>query len=157
VSSVGNGSDTRVAFVTLINRNRFKVHSASSGWYEIAILRRAKQPRTLTPDRILEKIPTVASPPLETTPRCWAQALARYREPNHVRSIVEIAITAAPLATLWVLAWAALHFDYWWLSLLLAIPAAGFLVRFLLSGPSIPPKGGILIARATLPAAINLC
>jgi acyl-lipid omega-6 desaturase (Delta-12 desaturase) len=25
--------------------------------------------------------------------------------------------------------WAALHFGYWWLSLLLAIPAAGFLVR----------------------------
>jgi acyl-lipid omega-6 desaturase (Delta-12 desaturase) len=77
----------------------------------------------------LENIPTVASPPLETTPRRWAQTLARYREPNHVRSIVEIAITAAPLAALWVLAWTALHFGYWWLSLLLAIPAAGFLVR----------------------------
>ena len=77
----------------------------------------------------MENIPTVASPPLETTPRRWAQTLARYREPNHVRSIVEIAITAAPLAALWVLAWTALHFGYWWLSLLLAIPAAGFLVR----------------------------
>jgi hypothetical protein len=38
---------------------------------------------------------------------------------------VEIAITFVPLAMLWVLAWAALHFGYWWLSLLLAIPAAG--------------------------------
>ena len=42
---------------------------------------------------------------------------------------MEIAITFVPLATLWVLAWAAVHFGYWWLSLLLAIPAAGFLVR----------------------------
>jgi omega-6 fatty acid desaturase (delta-12 desaturase) len=77
----------------------------------------------------LENIPTVASPPLETTPRRWAQALARYREPNHVRSIVEIAITTAPLAALWTLAWAAIHFEYWWIALLLAVPAAGFLVR----------------------------
>jgi hypothetical protein len=30
----------------------------------------------------LENIPTVASPPLETTPRRWAQTLARYREPQ---------------------------------------------------------------------------
>jgi acyl-lipid omega-6 desaturase (Delta-12 desaturase) len=30
---------------------------------------------------------------------------------------------------LWALAWAALHFGYWWLSLMLAVPAAGFLVR----------------------------
>ena len=77
----------------------------------------------------MENIPTVASPPLETTPRRWAQALARYREPNHVRSIVEIAITVAPLAALWTLAWAAIHFEYWWIALLLAVPAAGFLVR----------------------------
>ncbi len=34
-----------------------------------------------------------------------------------------------PLVALWALAWAALHFGHWWLSLLLAVPAAGFLVR----------------------------
>ncbi len=43
--------------------------------------------------------------------------------------MIEIAITFVPLATLWVLACAALNFGYWWLSLLLAVPAAGFLVR----------------------------
>jgi omega-6 fatty acid desaturase (delta-12 desaturase) len=58
-----------------------------------------------------------------------AQILKRYREPNHIRSTVEIVITFVPLATLWVMAWAALHFGYWWLCLLLAVPAAGFLVR----------------------------
>ena len=61
--------------------------------------------------------------------RNWTQILARYRSPNDARSIFEIAVTLVPLAGLWVLAWAALHFGYWWLSLLLAVPAAGFLVR----------------------------
>ena len=59
----------------------------------------------------------------------WSRTLACYREPSHARSIIEIAITAAPLAALWTLAWAGVHFGYWWLALLLAIPAAGFLVR----------------------------
>jgi omega-6 fatty acid desaturase (delta-12 desaturase) len=55
--------------------------------------------------------------------------LARYREPNHARSIVEITITLGPLVALWALAWAAYDVGYWWLSLLIAVPAAGFLVR----------------------------
>ena len=58
----------------------------------------------------------------------WAQILARYRQPNNGRSIVEIAITIVPLVALWVLAWISLDYGYW-LSLLFAVPAAGFLVR----------------------------
>jgi omega-6 fatty acid desaturase (delta-12 desaturase) len=61
--------------------------------------------------------------------RKWTQTLAHYREPNNARSIVEIAITFAPLAALWALSWTALHFGNYWLSLLIAVPAAGFLVR----------------------------
>src|SRR6516164_8055769 len=61
--------------------------------------------------------------------RRWAQILTRYREPNHARSIVEIAITLGPLVALWVLAWAGYYLGFWWLSLLIAVPAAGFLVR----------------------------
>jgi omega-6 fatty acid desaturase (delta-12 desaturase) len=61
--------------------------------------------------------------------RNWIQILARYREPNHARSIIEIAITLGPLVGLWTLAWALYYVGYWWLSLLIAIPAAGFLVR----------------------------
>jgi acyl-lipid omega-6 desaturase (Delta-12 desaturase) len=56
------------------------------------------------------------------------QALARYREPNHGRSVVEILITIVPLVLLWLSMWFALGFGYG-LYLLLAIPAAGFLVR----------------------------
>ena len=58
----------------------------------------------------------------------WAKRLARYRQPSRARAIVELAITAGPLALLWIAMWVALYFGYW-LGLLLVIPAAGFLVR----------------------------
>ena len=61
--------------------------------------------------------------------RAWTQKLLRYREPSGTRSIVELVISAAPLAALWALMWLAYSFGFWWLSLLLAMPAAGFLVR----------------------------
>ncbi len=61
--------------------------------------------------------------------RRWAGILACYREPTYVRSIFELAITALPLVLIWVLMWATLHTGHYWLCLLLAIPAAGFLVR----------------------------
>jgi omega-6 fatty acid desaturase (delta-12 desaturase) len=61
--------------------------------------------------------------------RAWTRLLARYREPNHARSAIEIIITLLPFAGLWLLSWAAVHFGYWELSLLLAVPGAAFLVR----------------------------
>jgi len=61
--------------------------------------------------------------------RAWTQKLLRYREPSGTRSIVELVISAAPLAALWALMWLFYSFGFWWLSLLLALPAAGFLVR----------------------------
>jgi omega-6 fatty acid desaturase (delta-12 desaturase) len=60
--------------------------------------------------------------------RTWTRILAHYREPNRVRSVIEIAITIGPLVVLWVLMCVALKFGYWY-ALLLAVPAAGFLVR----------------------------
>ena len=60
--------------------------------------------------------------------RSWAQILAGYREPSSARSVFEIVITVVPLVLLWVLMWASLDIGYW-LSLLLSVPAAGFLVR----------------------------
>ena len=61
--------------------------------------------------------------------RAWTQILLRYREPNGVRSLVELGISFGPLAALWVLMWAAYYFGFWWAALLLAVPASGFLVR----------------------------
>lgn len=60
--------------------------------------------------------------------RALAQSLARYREPNHVRSIVEVLITIVPFALLWLLMLLSLRVGYG-LCLLLSVPAAGFLVR----------------------------
>jgi omega-6 fatty acid desaturase (delta-12 desaturase) len=58
----------------------------------------------------------------------WAQILGPYRTPNVSRSVLELAVTAAPFVMLWVLMWAALGIGYW-LCLLLAIPTACFLMR----------------------------
>ena len=64
--------------------------------------------------------------------RAWPQILARYREPSTGRGLLEIAVTVLPLVALWALVWTAVHLGYWWLGLLLALPAAGFLVRLFL-------------------------
>jgi acyl-lipid omega-6 desaturase (Delta-12 desaturase) len=60
--------------------------------------------------------------------RDWAQVLARYREPDLARSTFELLLTAFCFVVLWFLTWAALGLGYW-ASLLVAVPAAGFLVR----------------------------
>lgn len=61
-------------------------------------------------------------------PRALTRELIRYREPNCTRSVIEVVITVVPFALLWVLMWASLDIGYW-ICLLLAVPAAGFLVR----------------------------
>ncbi len=59
----------------------------------------------------------------------WARILNHYRDPSPMRSVIEILITVLPLVLLWIAMWAALTYLGFWASLLLAIPAAGFLVR----------------------------
>ena len=66
--------------------------------------------------------------PVASDARGLTQVLVRYRGPSLARSIVELIITAGPLVLLWSLMWATLDLGYW-LCLLLAVPAAGFLVR----------------------------
>jgi omega-6 fatty acid desaturase (delta-12 desaturase) len=56
------------------------------------------------------------------------RTLLRYCEPNVPRALFELAVTAIPLAQLWVLMRLSLDVGYW-LTLLLAVPAAGFMVR----------------------------
>src|SRR3981081_1942694 len=60
--------------------------------------------------------------------RGLTQLLARYRAPSLARSVIEVAITFVPLVLIWALMWAARSICYW-LCLLLAIPAAGLLLR----------------------------
>lgn len=70
------------------------------------------------------------APDAHTTPnpRALIHTLARYREPNTARSVLELVITAVPFVLIWMLSWASLDAGYW-IGLLLAVPAAGFLVR----------------------------
>ncbi len=67
--------------------------------------------------------------PAAACARDWTPILNRYREPSSARSIAELAVTALPLAALWLVSWLAFAWGYWWASLLIAIPAAGFLAR----------------------------
>jgi acyl-lipid omega-6 desaturase (Delta-12 desaturase) len=54
--------------------------------------------------------------------------LNRYRDPDPRRSALELTLTAGAFALCWLLMWMTLEFGYW-LTLLMAMPAAGFLVR----------------------------
>ena len=60
--------------------------------------------------------------------RDWVKTLAPYREPSLGRSLTELAVTAVPFVALWLLMLLSLRYSYW-LCLLLAVPAAGFVVR----------------------------
>ena len=62
------------------------------------------------------------------SPKAWTPILNRYRQQSWIRSIVELAITAGLLALFWTVMLASLKVGYW-LTLLLAVPTAGFMVR----------------------------
>lgn len=64
-----------------------------------------------------------------TSTRPWRKLLAPYHAPDLSRSVFELVVTVAPLMALWAGAWVASSFGLWWLALLLAVPAATFLVR----------------------------
>src|ERR1700756_4409411 len=76
----------------------------------------------------LKRAPMPKTRPVVPDAHCWPQILARYRTPSLARSIIELIITVGPLVLLWSLMWVTLDLGYW-LCLLLAVPAAGFLVR----------------------------
>jgi len=60
--------------------------------------------------------------------RQLARDLALYRSPDQFRSLFELGITLGPYILLWVAMWTARDVSYW-ITLALAVPAAGFLVR----------------------------
>src|SRR2546427_2772355 len=58
----------------------------------------------------------------------WTARLARYKGPELKRSVWQLATAAALFAGAWALMYASLRVGYW-LTLLLAVPAAFFLIR----------------------------
>jgi acyl-lipid omega-6 desaturase (Delta-12 desaturase) len=58
----------------------------------------------------------------------WRKTLARYQSPELNRSLWQLANSVLPFLFLWYLMVRSLEVGYW-LTLLLAIPAAGFLIR----------------------------
>ncbi|HWE07398.1 MAG TPA: fatty acid desaturase [Rhizomicrobium sp.] len=60
--------------------------------------------------------------------RGLVRSFLRYREPDLSRALFELGVTAGALLLGWGLMWLSLATGYW-LTLLLAIPTAGFLVR----------------------------
>jgi acyl-lipid omega-6 desaturase (Delta-12 desaturase) len=58
----------------------------------------------------------------------WRAIIARYQRSDRLRSMMQIATTLIPLAGLLYLMYRSLALSYW-ATLLLAVPAAGFLVR----------------------------
>src|SRR5579863_8097168 len=61
-------------------------------------------------------------------PSDLSRSLMRYCEPSTRHALFEVAVTLIPLLLLWVAMWLSLDVGYW-LTLLLAVPAAGFMVR----------------------------
>ncbi|OGO38426.1 MAG: fatty acid desaturase [Chloroflexi bacterium RBG_16_57_11] len=68
------------------------------------------------------------SPEDETGKLTWQQVIARYQHPSISRSLWQVINTLLPYFALWFLMVLSLRVSYW-LTLLLAIPAAGFMIR----------------------------
>ncbi len=58
----------------------------------------------------------------------WSDTVVRYKRPNPLKSTWQIINSLLPFAGLWYLMYLSLSWSYW-LTLFLAVPAAGFLVR----------------------------
>ena len=73
-------------------------------------------------------MPNTVDTTSEATASALLTCLRPYRNPSSRRALLELAITAVPLALLWALAWLAVEHRYWW-GLVFTLPAAAFLVR----------------------------
>jgi acyl-lipid omega-6 desaturase (Delta-12 desaturase) len=72
--------------------------------------------------------PTASSPAAAQEQHFWRRATARYRASRTKDGVVQLCTTLLPLAALfWVMHW-SLGYSYW-LTLALAVPTAGFLIR----------------------------
>lgn len=61
----------------------------------------------------------------------YVKLFAQYCQPDHVRSVFELSVTAIAFVALWAAAWWALSVSYW-LTLAISVPAGAFLIRLFL-------------------------
>lgn len=66
--------------------------------------------------------------PVPARARDWIKVLAKYREPNHLRSAFELAVTVVPFVALWALAWWSMSVSLW-LTFGISLLNAAFLLR----------------------------
>jgi len=71
---------------------------------------------------------SVAGNPEQPEKLSWQKMIAPYQHSGNLRSIWRISNTLIPYFALWILMVLSLQISYW-LTLLLAIPAAGFMIR----------------------------
>lgn len=62
-------------------------------------------------------------------PKSLREMLAPFQKPTLWRALVEIVVTALPLAALWGLGSLAVANGLWWVALILSVPSAAFVVR----------------------------
>ncbi len=72
---------------------------------------------------------TTVSPSPSEAAADLAARIKAHAVPNNVRGLVQLAVTAGAFGVLWLSMWLSLDVGYW-LTLLLAVPASVFLVRF---------------------------
>jgi len=72
--------------------------------------------------------PSVPATTLQPDKTAWKRLVARYEKPALSRSVWQAANTIVSYGVLWYLMYRSVEISYW-ITLLLAIPAAGFLVR----------------------------
>jgi omega-6 fatty acid desaturase (delta-12 desaturase) len=72
--------------------------------------------------------PHVASSETDRTAPVWRETVVKYKHPNHLKSGWQILNTLPPFFGLWYFMYLSL-FQSYWITLLLAVPTAGFLVR----------------------------
>jgi len=70
----------------------------------------------------------ISNTPPETENTRWQQIVARYAQPDLWRSLWQVINTLLPYLALWALMLYSVHISYW-LTLFLAIPTGGFMVR----------------------------
>ena len=58
----------------------------------------------------------------------WRAVVARYQQPDVSRAVTQMVTTLVPLAAMMYVMYLSLAWSYW-LTLALAVPTAGFLVR----------------------------